>query len=83
MHLDCTQNLLGACTCKGRKCEKVMRGGLTPASSSSIYMFSARLLSAGSFRLSKYSAMDVSCELGMCGGHWHAWKSTITWNAHP
>ena len=61
-----------ALTCKGKKCEKVIRGDLLPFSSSSISKFSARLLSAGSLRLSKYSAMEVSCEVGMLLGQRHA-----------
>lgn len=35
----------------------------------------------GSLRLSKYSASEVSCALGI--GQRHAWKSTITWSSAP
>ena len=65
--------------CSGRKWEKVMRGERAPVSSCSISRVSARLLSAGSFRLSKNSARLVSCEVGMAAGQRHAWKSTMTW----
>lgn len=49
-----------------------MSGDLLPVFSSSISRFSARLLREGSLRLSKYSAMEVSWDVGMLLGHRHA-----------